>query len=171
MKEILITTPAEIVGIPKNEENTAIVRLGHLFKFPKKYIKSIKQLVSFIKNDNYYVIFEVKLKNKIDYVTGKIEEIETYYFYHEKSTDGASFLLSVSEEDFSKLYWMYNHSLYKASTIPRFGRSWKTMEIWNFNGIILKQTNETLEDLKCVGIGLLSMFRKVIEPEMVDLWV
>jgi len=36
MKELLIATPAEVVGISKNEENTAIVRFGHLFKFPKK---------------------------------------------------------------------------------------------------------------------------------------
>jgi len=35
MKGLLIATPAEVVGISKNEENTAIVRFGHLFKFPK----------------------------------------------------------------------------------------------------------------------------------------
>jgi len=66
-------------------------------------------------------------------------------------------LLSISEKDFSKLYWMYNHSLYKASTIPRFGRSWKTMEIWNFNGAILKHNSESLEELKEFGVGLLLM--------------
>ena len=36
MKELLISTPAEVVGISKNEENIVIVRFGHLFKFPKK---------------------------------------------------------------------------------------------------------------------------------------
>jgi len=170
MKELLITTPAEVVGISKNEENIAIVRFGHLFKFPKRYFKSIKQLVSFIENNTYYIIFEVKLKKKIDYIIGKIEEIETYYLYRENSTNAVSLLMSISEEDFSKLYWMYNHSLYKASTIPRFGRSWKTMEIWNFNGVILKHTNETPEDLKNIGVGLLTMFRKVLEPEMCEIW-
>jgi len=170
MKELLVATPAEVVGISKNEENTAIVRFGHLFKFPKKYIKSIIELVSFIENDTYYIVFEVKLKKKIDYIMGKIEEIETYNLFRNYSTKGASLLLSISEKDFSKLYWMYNHSLYKASTIPRFGRSWKTMEIWNFNGVILKHTNETPEDLKNIGVGLLTMFRKVLEPEMCEIW-
>ena len=119
--------------------------------------------MSFIENDTYYIVFEVKLKKKIDYIMGKIEEIETYNLFRNCSTKGASLLLSISEKDFSKLYWMYNHSLYKASTIPRFGRSWKTMEIWNFNGVILKQENETLEDLRSVGIGLLTLFRQSFE--------
>jgi len=52
-----------------------------LFKFPKKYIKSIIELVSFIENDTYYIVFEVKLKKKIDYIMGKIEEIETYNLF------------------------------------------------------------------------------------------
>ena len=79
--------------------------------------------------------------------------------------------MSISKDDASKLSWVYSHSLYKSPTIWRFGMKWKTMEVWNFNAVILRQTKETPEDLKYVGIGLLSMFRKVIEPEMVDLWI
>jgi len=171
MKEILITTPAEIVGISKKQNNLAIVRLGHLIRFPKDILKRVNKLVPLIKDEPYYIIFEIRFKGRISHVTGWIKEIEVYPFYRKNSIDGASLLLSVSKEDSYILNWVYANSLYKASNIPRFGMTWKTMEVWNFNALILRQTKETPEDLKYVGIGLLSMFRKVIEPEMVDLWI
>ena len=172
MNEILITTPAELVGVSEKRDNFAIIRFGRLFKFPRDILERISELASLVKKKSFYIIFEIKFKGEIDYISGRIEKIQTYPFYREDfPMDGAGLLLSISEYDASKLSWVYGHSLYKGPTIWRFGMKWKTMEVWNFNAVILSQTKETPEDLKYVGIGLLSMFRKVFEPEMVDLWI
>jgi len=169
MKEILITTPAEIVGVSDKGDSFAIVRLGRLFKFPKDTLDRVCDLFPLIKEKkSFYIIFEIKFKGKIDYITGRIERIQTYPFY---PIDGAGLLLSISKDDVYKLSWVYDHSPHNKSTIWHFDMKWRTTEVWNFNAVILKRTKETPEDLKCVGIGLLSMFRKVILPEMADLWV
>ena len=169
MKEILITTPAELVGVSDKGDNFAIIRLGRLFKFPKDTLDRVCDLFLLIKEKkSFYIIFEIKFKGKIDYITGRIEKIQTYPFY---PIDGAGLLLSISKDDVHKLSWVYDNSPHNSATIWHFGMKWKTMEVWNFNAVILKQTKETPEDLKYIGIGLLSMFRKAIEPEMVDLWI
>ena len=173
MNEIIISSPAEVVGIPEDEHNVAIVRFGHLFSF-EKYIERVCKLVPLIKSEPYYIMFEGKSKGKADYVTGKIEEIDIYndYYYHPSRPEASYFLISTLEEDYHKLTRMYINSRCKSSTITRFRKTWKTMEIWNFNGVILKQENETLEDLRSVGIGLLTLFRQSfeVEKEMSKLW-
>ena len=172
MKEILITTPAELVGVSEKGDNFAIIRFGYLFRLPEDILDKISKLVPLVKEKLFYIIFEVKFKGEIDYISGRIEKIQTYPFYREDfPISGAGLLMSISKDDASKLSWVYSHSLYKSPTIWRFGMKWKTMEVWNFNAVILRQTKETPEDLKYVGIGLLSMFRKATKPEMVDLWV
>jgi len=161
MKEILITTPAELVGVSDKGDNLAIIRLGYLFHLPEDVLDKISKLVPLVKEKSFYITFEIKFKGEIDYISGRIEKIQTYPFCREDfPISGAGLLMSISKDDTSKLSWVYRYSLYKSPTIWRFGMKWKTMEVWNFNAVILRQTNETLEDLKEIGVGLLTLFRK-----------
>jgi len=74
MKEILITTPPELVGVSEKGDNSPIIRFGHLFHLPEDTLDKISKLVPFVKEKSFYIIFEIKFKGEIDYISGRIEK-------------------------------------------------------------------------------------------------
>jgi len=61
MNEIVISSPAEILGIPKNKPGTILLMLGYLFPSSIQ-INKFFELKKFIEHDVSYLLFSVSIE-------------------------------------------------------------------------------------------------------------
>jgi len=160
MNEIVISSPAEILGIPKNKPGTILLMLGYLFPSSIQ-INKFFELKKFIEHNVSYLLFGINR----DYVIGEISNISVSYdhYYSVPIPRAVDMLVDVTEGEFQKTILSTSQSKNVISSplqIKVFGKAWDFYELWFFNGVILKQQKESIQDLKNIGVGLLTILGK-----------
>ncbi len=159
---ITISSLAEVLGIPKGKDKKIAILLKFGFSLSlQKYISDILGIVESVKQEPYYLLFGVN----DDYIMGKIKDISVHFNDCPRGPDPQTviILLDIANDEFQKL--IQEISKLKVLTVPPireeiFGREWNFIDLWCFNGIIFKQQEKEFQDLKRMGIGLLTILGK-----------
>ena len=160
MNEIVISSPAEILGIPKNKPGTILLMLGYLFPSSIQ-INKFFELKKFIEHDVSYLLFGINR----DCVIGEISNVSVSHnhYYSVPIPRAVDMLVDVTEGEFQKITLNISKSTNIISSplqMKVFGEAWDFYELWFFNGVILKQQRENIQDLKNIGVGLLTILGK-----------
>ena len=100
-----------------------------------------------------------------DCVIGEISNISVSYdhYYPVPIPRAVDMLVDVTEGEFQRTILSISQSKNVISSplqITVFGEAWDFYELWFFNGVILKQQRENIQDLKNIGVGLLTILGK-----------
>ena len=160
MNEIVISSPAEILGIPKNKIGPILLMLGYMFS-SSTYINELLEFRKFIEHDVCYLLFKIDR----NYVMGKIINmfVSHDHYYSVPIPRTVNALLDVTPYEFQKIILDISQSknvILSSLQTKVFGEAWDFYELWFFNGVILKQQKESIQDLKNIGVGLLTILGK-----------